>query len=327
MMKLVLCTVSFLITSVFLLVLVLRHNNDSVPLGGGDFSEIVTNENEKPHDVAENPRQIASEKKFNSKVPSRDLLGQAQASKLETIFNTENDYWERSKRLKNLNWSGLTGSEIESIARFLLSRSKDAQHPVSEFAIRNDLLRGLIDLNNYKDVVMQLFTEIPSDRENHHLLWREYVLQHASVFLQRYNEDRDNPSYPGKLFEVLEASMTEIDTGIAGTAFLNIYRIRGNYPELYQKYNLNQRAGETVLNPNADLATRISAVSVLQNHAVELNSEALLSVYKDEKTGTVLRSAILRRLLDTNSEEAKKAVMAARGDTKSLILKNILRHE
>lgn len=223
-------------------------------------------------------------------------------SELEILLSEEAAYSERLKVLNEIDWSALDLEQYKAIKLFLISDSASVNEPVSQFAIRNDLLLKLITNPDCISMAAQVLVGVVSDLKQHPL-WREYVLQHYSIFIDDYHGDGlVDPFVLDRLCEILSSSLGEIENGMSGTAFLNLKRLERSNPEILRDIDYMELAARAAINPDVDLSTRISALGCLDPLDAEIRPEQLNRIMVDPEANIVLKAAALRYALAANNK-------------------------
>jgi hypothetical protein len=155
------------------------------------------------------------------------------------------------------------------------------------------------------------------------------VLQHYSIFLQDYTADGllDEDSQ-FRLVGELEHHLDETNSGIAGTALLNMHRLRGIDGSRYGGLPVEPAAVALATDPDAAPASRIAAAALLPDAYFESAFEEALTLLGSRQAGTVFKAALLRRALEASASMSlpgqRVRLREAVAAQDSRILKNIL---
>lgn len=248
-----------------------------------------------------------------------------------SILSSDNfSYRERLTAFRALNWAELTLDELVLLKEFLVSESSLVTNPAQAFSLRNNVLSNLLDNPDYARFAYDSLIEVLIDKDQHNI-WREYVLQHYSIFLRDYRENSsfsaDNHSL---LVDILYDSLDEFDTGISGTALLNFKRLKREIPELVEGFDYQLRAIEVFLNENADLSSRISAIGSISTENRDVEADDLIAIIVSPSNNVVLKMAALRYAIDADKNEASNHyddVILAASTQPSTLLKGLLKNE
>ncbi len=259
--------------------------------------------------------------------------GAERSASVSSVFlrlvDRESAYWQRFRALQELPWGELEEPEIRFLVDYLECASAGVSDPLGEFSLRNDVLRGLIDLRADPEILLGVLLAVPQEKDAHHVLWREYVLQHYSIFLQDYQTDGLLGEDPQRsLVGELERHLNETQTGIAGTALLNMHRLRGIDGSRYGGLPVEPAAIALATDPDAAPASRIAAAALLPDRYFESAFGEALDLLSSGEANMVFKAALLRRALEASASiplpggrvRLREAVAAQ----DSRILKNIL---
>ena len=217
-----------------------------------------------------------------------------ESSRFGSVLNEQAPYKTRLRELHTINFESLSEDEAKVIRDFLLSelKSDDAQHD-ARLAIRNDLLEKLMANPDVAHVAADVLIAGVQDK-GQDPLWREYLLQHYSVFVDDYY---DRELVTKDVFSTLEETLTscleERYSAIAGTALLNFSRLSEGGSGMGQGHDWVVEAKQIAYDQDAHLASRISAFQTIPTEASEMSEDVMVEFMDNAETHLLLKLAFL----------------------------------
>ncbi|WP_309386030.1 hypothetical protein [Cerasicoccus frondis] len=235
--------------------------------------------------------------------------------RLQSVMDSTLSYLHRLDQLQELDLALLGEQDFAAIREFLTTASPETSNPSEDFAIRNDLLEMLMRQPGHEDFIQGVLIDGVKDTAQH-TLWREYLLQHYSLWVDdavaaEYRYDAEL----APLLDVLKQSLSESDNEIAGAAILNYLRLHENHPELISDTDFRSVATQIVTDPNANRATRISAILALSAETPTIAADQLQLMMADPVEHTLLKVTIYhfaRRAVENGNLEYQAVLKAAK---------------
>lgn len=184
----------------------------------------------------------------------------------------------------------MTKQERYALYYFIRSRPDDDYNLV----LKNDILNALRDQEfppiEYASVMVHLFKIKSLNVTN-----RMYILQHLRPWYEEHSFDRET------ILPVFYEALSEIDSGIAGTALLALNSLRKDFPEIDQN-KISEAALEIAQADTQSILSRISAVQVCAKMNLA-DSQAIIRDLAQENLPTNLRIAAVAALGDIGTDE------------------------
>lgn len=183
------------------------------------------------------------------------------------ILNHSLPYTERARIIGEIDFSLLDSEGVDSVKDYLTdieaSRRGDIELSLMSFIHQ----RWVDDPARVVDAI-DVTLAVLGSRE-HHPVWREYILQYADRILFWHGEMPQVKSSKSLLSGAINQSLDEIETGVAGTALMALYRAKRDELLPIASKEIVERGLEMLNNPGTSLASQIAASQVVQSIAGE----------------------------------------------------------
>ncbi|MGJ8641376.1 MAG: hypothetical protein ACSHYA_18450 [Opitutaceae bacterium] len=255
-------------------------------------------------------------------VAPKTISSDKVSEELLLVVDESRGYQQRLAALGRLDLTRVNSTVAHHIADYLLSPVNESSELNANLAIRNDLLEELMKLADFVELSASVLVDGVRD-ESLNSTWREYLLQHYSILIRDYGDSKlqDSP-LSTDLKEILVQSLHETDNGIAGTALLNIDRIKKHSPDWIEDLEWQHLAVKLALDSDANIASRVPAFQVLPAGTYEVSVDTLNSVIQSESEHVLLKLALIqfvnRAIADGQSEYSSVLVAAKALDSKIL---------
>ena len=252
-----------------------------------EHADQVQNSTEVSSNIEEQALQPDVLQRNNVSAPGilRDLPEQ-----LKPVFDPSLGYVERLGYLHDFNWEQ-DASLARLVADYLLLPISSGESRETELAIRNDVLGNLIEEPAFAEITVGLLIR-GADDVTQDPIWREYLLQHYSVFVVDYLR---SGAVKEALFQELNRSlfdrMAERSNGMAGTALLNYVRLNETHPDWIEAVDWRVEAASIAFDPTAHLSSRIAAFQTLPLDSPEVRLDEFHKIIKSDGADFLLKLA------------------------------------
>ena len=173
------------------------------------------------------------------------------------------DYRARIVAVHQLG-TGLSADDVQALYWLLHQKfaTQGDLSPEAFAALKNDALEALLRQATIPSDLGKEMVGMYRDRTTD-LVWRDYLVQHFPMYVERRWPDANAPADPGRaeIFKAFDEALQEKDNGIAGTALLSFYRLVGKAPEA-DPATIGQNALALAKDGTCAVQTRVSAVGI-----------------------------------------------------------------